>query len=194
MEQMQVTLTTIFISRLLVDNIFECLYPLLRSYRHAAKSSIRSSNKEAQIQPNLDLNNANRNNAPDMRNHVSEVELYYYLPEYHEMLGTLNDYAGNRRIVEYVGYYSSISKYACCLCVGDRNGDSIWVFHHVRNRIPAVLPDGVRKQLCGDPVGRLEAAGAASSSDASVMRGHGLVVSYPRGERNYDETSALLFV
>jgi hypothetical protein len=98
MEQMQVTLATIFICRLLVDNIFECLYPLLRSYRHAAKSSIRSSNKEAQIQPNLDLNNA-----PDMRNHVSEVELYYYLPEYHEMLGTLNDYAGNRRIVEYVG-------------------------------------------------------------------------------------------
>lgn len=43
MLQMQVTLAVIFISRLLVDNLVECLYPLLQSYRHANKSSVRGS-------------------------------------------------------------------------------------------------------------------------------------------------------
>lgn len=95
MVQMQVTLATIFISRLLVDNLFECVYPLWLSYRHAAKSSIHGSTGQqtgngSVKQPDLSAGGS----APDMRHHISEVELYYYLPEYHDMLGTLNDYAG----------------------------------------------------------------------------------------------------
>jgi hypothetical protein len=43
--------------------------------------------------------NSAGNSAPDMRHQISEVELYYYLPEYNEMLGTLNDYAGNHNII-----------------------------------------------------------------------------------------------
>ena len=150
MLQMQVTLATIFISRLLVINLTACAYPLWQSYLKASKGAIgrptapppaandnratltlNDNNNSLSITdmrptstPHVDLNavyghqsegQVRAHASVDLtsaKNRISEVELYFYMPDYHEMLGTLNDYSGRlHNLIHFIHLINMIHPY-----------------------------------------------------------------------------------